>query len=489
MKKEKKTRRKPNNKLRTFTWIMVILLGIVSLLLMLSIKKLGVLPDKYFSIICIVLGFIFGLFLLLSYLLRRKNAALITISIISILLFSVFTFGFLKINEVASFLNKNLNGSKAEIIEYSILANANYQYNELDDLKRKEFYISEDTEHKELVEDKVKELVKGEITYKSTESGLLDEIKDNQEELIIVKKAFYDATIENNESVKTYSKELYTFSIDIKIEEEVINKDISKEPFLLYISGIDTRSNDMPMYCLSDVNMLVAVNPKTKDILMVHIPRDYYVQLHGTTGLKDKLTHAGYQGGVKLSMSTIEDFMDVDIDYYLKANFQALIKVVDAVGGITINNDLNYSFVTFNDKNCTIKPGDNYVDGKCALAFARERFVYPSGDIHRGQNQQQVLEKLIEKISSSKTLITNYSEILKALDGSFNTNLKQEDISALVKYQLNNMTKWNITKYNITGTKSSGLTYSWPKEVTHIMLPDQSKLDEAKKLIDEVLNK
>ena len=487
---KKKQNQKLNNKLRVVTWVLIGILCIISILFATTIGRLGLLPTNYFVIICVVLFILFGILLGLSFLLRRKTPALITLEVISLLLIAVFLFGHFKIDEVVKFLNSNLNGTKTEIIEYSVLANIDYQYEKIDDINRAEFTMSENSEHKDLVELKVKELYKGTIKYNSNESELLEGLKENKDSLIIVKKPFYEAILENDESVKTYSKELTSFTIDVKIEEEEkSNKNISKQPFLLYIGGIDTRSNDMPMYCLTDSNILVAVNPKTKDILMVHIPRDYYVQLHGTTGMKDKLTHAGYQGGVKLSMSTIEDFMNVDIDHYIKVNFNALVKLVDAVGGITIYNELNHGFTTFNDSKCYIKPGNNDVNGRCALAFARERFAYSTGDIHRGENQQQVLEKLINKISSSKTLISNYSNILQALDGSFNTSLTQEDISSLVKMQLNNMTKWNITKYNITGTKSSGLTYSWPKEVTHIMLPDQSKLDEAKKLIDEVLNK
>ena len=486
---KKKRKQRFNNRLRVVTWALIGILGIINILLSINIVKLGVIPSKYLIIICTSLYALFLILLFLSFFLRRKTPVLITISIITLLLITGFTFGLSKINEAVRFLYDNLGGIKTEIIEYSIIANANYQYEKLDDLKRKKFNMAENTEHKELIEDKVKLLVKGEINYRSSESDLLVEIKDNNKELIIIKKAFYDVTLENDERVKTYSKELYTFTIDKEIKEDKIDKDISKDPFILYIAGIDNRSGDMPMYCLTDVNMLVAVNPNTKDIAMVHIPRDYYVQLHGVTGIKDKLTHAGYQGGVKLSMSTIEDLMNVDIDYYIKLNFNALVKVVDAVGGVTIYNELKNGFTTRNDSSCYITPGINYLNGKCALAYARERFVYASGDVHRGQNQQQILEALINKVSSSKTIISNYSEILKSLEGSFNTNLTQEDISGLVKGQLENMSKWNISKYNITGFNGSGYTYSWPNSVSYVMLQNPEKIAEAKAKINEVLNK
>ena len=487
--KRKRTKQRINNCLRAVTWFLIIPLSIVVILLTLMVRKLGVLPGKYMAILYVVMFLVLVIPLLLSYILRRKNAALITISIISIILFSVFTFGFIKINEIASFLSKNLEGNKTEIVEYSIVSNIYYQYEDIDDIKRKDLYMPENSEHKEVVEEKVKELTKGKIIYESNESDLIEHIKEDTNKLVIIKKPFYDAFVENDKTVKDNTKELARFTINVDAVVKETTKDVSKDPFILYISGIDTRANELSMYSLSDVNMLVAINPNTKDVLMVHIPRDYFVQLHGTTGQFDKLTHAGLRGGVQLSIDTIQDFMDIDIDHYLKVNFQALIKLVDAVGGINIYNDLNESFVTFNDQNCTINPGNNYVYGKCALAFARERFVYESGDIHRGQNQQQVMERLIDKISGSRTLITNYSQILEALNGSFATSLTQEDISGLVKGQLENMSKWNISKYNITGFNGSDYTYSFPRERSYVMLQNPEKIAEAKAKINEVLNK
>ena len=161
---------------------------------------------------------------------------------------------------------------------------------------------------------------------------------------------------------------------------------------------------------------------------MVNTPRDYYVQLHGKTGLKDKLTHAGLVGGVNMSMSTLEDLYGIKVPYYVRVNFNAVVKLVDAIDGITLYNDQTRSFSCWTDRDCVFKPGDNNVKGKCALAFARERHAYTEGDRHRGENQEQVIQKIIEKVTEreiEKEVDINtrhlklYNNFLDVLEGSF----------------------------------------------------------------------
>ncbi len=140
----------------------------------------------------------------------------------------------------------------------------------------------------------------------------------------------------------------------------------------------------------------------------------------------------------------MQDIFGIEVDYYARVNFNAVIKLVDAVGGLTINSDVNYSFRCWTDRNCVIKPGDNKVNGKCALAFARERHAYSTGDRHRGENQQQVIQLIIDKLSSSKSLLSNYDKILSALNKSFETDLSTDNITSLIQFQLNDMRGWEF---------------------------------------------
>ena len=262
-----------------------------------------------------------------------------------------------------------------------------------------------------------------------------------------------------------------------------------KKPFTIYLSGIDSRSSKLPSRSRSDVNIFIVVNPKTRDILLVNTPRDYYVQLHGIKGQKDKLTHAGYVGGVKLSKATLEDLLGYKADYYVRVNFQTVIKLVDAIGGITVRSDVNYNVTCDADRSCIIKPGDNKVDGKCALAFARERHAYKGGDRQRGKNQQQVIKRVIEKVSSSKTLVMNYDNLLKAMNKTFETSLSTKNITSMVQFQLNDMRGWNITTANLDGPTGMTSTYTCPNCKRSVMYQNKKSIDAAKAKIKAVLEK
>ena len=310
-----------------------------------------------------------------------------------------------------------------------------------------------------------------------------------EDKIALVSSAFYEVMIENDENYESNTKIIATYSIEVEEEEHNVDKDITKDSFLLFINGIDTRSGKLPARSLSDVNILMAVNPTKKEILMVATPRDYYVQIHGTKGLKDKLTHSGTYGGVKSTIATLEDLYDLKIDHYIRVNFNMVINLVDAIGGITLYNDQNYDITCYTNRSCTFKPGNNTVDGKCALAFARERKSYATGDKHRGENQEQVISKVFEKITSSSTLINDYSKILKALDGTFETSLEQDDITSLVKMQIDDMSKWTINQYNVSGTGSLEYTYSYPKQKLWVMFEDKKTVETAKEKIKDVLNK
>jgi LCP family protein required for cell wall assembly len=233
----------------------------------------------------------------------------------------------------------------------------------------------------------------------------------------------------------------------------------------------------------------MVVNPKTRDIILVNTPRDYYVQLHGIKGQKDKLTHAGYVGGVKLSKATLEDLLGYKADYYVRVNFDAVVRLVDALGGIRINNDVGYSVTPKHGQGCVLKPGWNNVDGICALGFARERYSYRGGDRQRGKNQQQVIKRVIEKVSSSKTLVMNYNKLLNAMKGTFETDLSTKNITSIVQFQLNDMRGWNITTANLDGPTGMTSTYTCPNCKRSVMYQNKKSIDAAKAKIKEVLEK
>ena len=256
--------------------------------------------------------------------------------------------------------------------------------------------------------------------------------------------------------------------------------DVTKEPFNIYISGNDIYGN-IASVSRSDVNIIATVNPNTHKILLTSIPRDFYVQLHGTSGYKDKLTHAGVYG-IDMSVKTIEDLLDIDINYYMRVNFTSLIKVVDAIGGVDVVSD--YSFrATTGDR---FVKGTNHLNGKKALAFSRERKAFSDGDRQRGKNQQKVLTAILNKMLSSTTLITKYTDILDSLGGSFQTNMPASKIYNLVNMQLDKMPSWTFESYNLDGKGSSSYTYTYPHQKLYVMEPDVNTVNEAKAKIDMI---
>ena len=221
------------------------------------------------------------------------------------------------------------------------------------------------------------------------------------------------------------TKVIYTYKVVVKDKSTkkltITKEDTSKDPYIIYISGTDSRTT-VKAVSRSDDNIIAVVRPKDHKILLIHIPRDYYVQLSGTTGIKDKLTHAGVYG-INKSINTIEDLLDIKINEYIKVSFATVIKSVDLLDGIDIYSEK--AFIPWTNRNCYIKQGVQHVDGTCALAFARERKTYERGDRHRGENQEQVLSKIIEKMTNPKYLV-KYNDILTQTESSFETNISYE---------------------------------------------------------------
>jgi LCP family protein required for cell wall assembly len=280
--------------------------------------------------------------------------------------------------------------------------------------------------------------------------------------------------------------------IEIKIYDvfDATDVDVLKEPFNIYISGLDT-TGDISEVSRSDVNMIVTVNPNTHKILLTSIPRDYYVQLHGTTGTKDKLTHSGIYGP-KMTVKTVEDLMGITINYFVRVNYSSVIKLVDAIGGVYLTPDItlhrNHYEIT-----CYYYAGVRTLyDGPCALRYARERKAYRDGDVHRVQNQQQVLMAIFDKLSSAE-ILRNYSNILSAIEGSIETSIPENKFYQIINYQLDNMPKWNIENIHLDGVDGYAGIYSSNMDGTgdngsfyYVMEPNPESVENAKAKIDAI---
>ena len=251
--------------------------------------------------------------------------------------------------------------------------------------------------------------------------------------------------------------------------------------FAIYISGIDT-SGRVSTRSRSDVNIIAVVNPDSRQILLISTPRDYFVPLSISYGIPDKLTHAGIYG-INVSKNTLGMLYGINIDYHFKVNFSGFKKVVDALDGVTVYSDYTFSGKVNKDY-FSFQKGPNQLNGHQALGFCRIRDAFADGDRQRGKNQMAVIKAVIDKAMSPK-LLTNYTQILKAIEGSVEMSIPMDVIGDLVSKQLSDGGSWNIVSYSVTGTDGYAVPYSM-SESAYVMHPDQKTVDKAKQLIQDV---
>lgn len=482
--KEKKERKKltPDEKLNITSKIVSVLLTVLVLLVFGIVIYLNVLPKKYLIPLGIlVLGLdVFGVTLMF-----RKKTAVKTRFVLTIVM-SVFVlvFGFvtLKLWKTLNFLGK-MDTNTVNAKTYSVVVLNNDKYNEMEDLNYK-MLMYYDTELN--TNEKAIEKLKSVITIVPEKTDDVHELAnfliEEKTDAILIEESYYAIIEEEIEDFRTQTKVIYSFNIDDAIETIAKEVSVTKEPFVIYISGIDAYGG-ISSVARSDVNMIAVVNPTTKQVLLVNTPRDYYVQLHGTTGYRDKLTHAGIYG-IDMSVKTMEDLYDTDINYYVRVNFTSLIKVIDAIGGVDVYS--KYSF-TSRIGNYNFTEGYNHLDGKKALGFARERYSFAEGDRMRGQNQQAVIDAMIKKVCSSSTILTKFDSILDSLEGAFQTNMDYTKMIELVRMQISDGAEWNITSISVDGLGSSERTYSMGKTRLYVMIPYAGSVNKAASMIDEVL--
>jgi len=506
-KKSQKSPKKPKKWLLVLSRILAIVASGSLVYLGILITIANVLPLKYLVPMFIIIALLSFLFIFKAFRKKTRKPVRIILAIFEIITAIISIFGIINLDKTLAFLQSDNFGANNNVAVFNVIVNDSSSKTSLSDLSDDTVYAYRDlTVDSEKVAEKVREKANAGTSFETDLSVLthaVDEtvavedetaetasgVETAEDPAIMIHNSTYDEYVEENPTFAENTRIIGTISVEIDSASDSVS-DITTEPFIVYLSGIDTRSGTLPERSLSDVNMVMAVNPQTRQLLLVSIPRDYYVKLHGTStsDYNDKLTHAGGIGGVQLSMSTIEDLLDIDINYYARVNFNFVENLVDAIGGITVNSDVDYSFSCWEDRDCTFYPGDNDVDGHCALAFARERHAYTDGDRHRGKNQEQVIEVILDKVTSSSTILSKYSDILNALDGTFETSLTTNDITAFVKMHINDMTPWRVYTSNLDGTTGSAYTYSYSGQKLSVMFPDEKTITTAQEKITQLLN-
>jgi len=440
---------------------------------------LNLLPTKYSVIISIIVLVFTVLNIILVNIKHLKKKIKKTLSIFIIIGIIVMTCANFYIGKTLGVLLNN-GDSKYKLEHYSVIVLEDSNYKKLKDINNEEVGYFKSSTGSEDANKKLKEEIK--VTFKSYDASdsLVNDLLDSKINVIVIEDSIKNIMSEEIQDFEKDTRVIHTFTIKTKVETTLKEVNVTMEPFAVYLSGIDTYG-EISSVSRSDVNMVMVINPKTHQILLISIPRDYYVQLHGTTGTKDKLTHAGIYG-IDMSIQTIEDLLELDINYYVKVNFTSVIDIVDALGGLDVYSE--YTFTSYSGYR--FRKGMNSVNGEQALDFARTRKAFKEGDRQRGKNQQAIIKAIIDKVTD-KTIITKYNSLLDAVNGKYQTNMSVKSLTLLVKQQLKDMTGWNIHSYSLTGKDATDYTYTY-NQLLYVMKPDIESVNEAIVLIDSILN-
>jgi polyisoprenyl-teichoic acid--peptidoglycan teichoic acid transferase len=252
-----------------------------------------------------------------------------------------------------------------------------------------------------------------------------------------------------------------------KRENEV--KFEGKDPFSVLLLGVDERENDKGR---SDSMIVLTVNPEVKSVKMLSIPRDTLTDIIGH-GTRDKINHAYAFGGVEMAMDTTEHLLDIPIDYYVQINMEGFEDIVNAVGGVTVQND-----IAFNSGGYTFNKGEITLSGKEALAFTRMRYEDPRGDFGRQLRQREIIQGVINEGASVSSL-WKFDDIFDALGNNVKTNLTFEEMVDIQKhYKAASNDIEQIQIKTGSGTKIDGIYY--------YLIPEE-ELSEIQKTLQEHL--
>lgn len=470
--------------------IIVIMLSVVFMGLLAMTKMV---PTIYMLIIGIVLAVIAAIIWLLVWH-TRYTGRFIGGTVLAVIMIAILAFGGFYINKTRSAIS-NISGETTEVTQMavyvksddaadSVEATAGYTYGILSSLDREntdgavahlnsEFGTEVQTKEYAGLTELADGILNGEVNAMLLNSGYLSVYED----------------MDGYTDFSTKIKEVGTVDVESTIQSaeestpiEPITTANGGKVYTIYLSGIDTRG-EMTAKSRSDVNIIATVNTDTHEILLVSTPRDYFVPLSISGGAPDKLTHAGIYG-INVCMDTLGMLYDIDINYYFRINFGGFVKVIDALGGITVNSD--YDFDSKNILGYHFNKGENYVNGEQALIFARERYAFQEGDRQRGKNQMEVIRGVVKKALSPE-ILTSYSSILSSLDGCFGTNITYEEIAQILQQQLTNGGDWTIVSYSVNGTGATEKPYSMSQKA-YVMVPDYNTVDKAKSLMEKVRN-
>lgn len=483
---KKNRRKRSKNKSTWFFRVIAIISIIIFIVFGIMLYVLDMIPFKFLIIFYIVFGLLYLYLIFTSFPKKVKNKFRISSCVFLILFGAVFGIGIKYLNDTMDFvgiISKDLLQKEV----YYVMTLDSSTIKNVKDLDNKTIGIYSSKNSEEAIKLLDKKIDSTNKEYKNIVE-LFEDLQDKKIDAVLINDSTKNLLSSDLSDMKLKLKEIYKVYVSIEKTDIVKVVDITKKPFNIYVAGGDAYGS-IDNVTNTDVNMIITVDPINRKVLLTSIPRDYYVNLPSFgDDAYDKLTHAGYYG-IEESAKAIENLLDIDINYYVKVNFSTIEGVIDAIKGVDVYSDYSFKADIYPDY-FTFKKGMNHLNGKQALAFARERHSFKDGDVQRVKNQQKVLTAIINKVTSSTTLVTNFSQILDSVGNSFSTNMETKSINRFVKMQLSDMRGWSIESQNLIGTDLyTKETYTYPSLELYVMKQDKKSVDAAKEKIKGYLNK
>lgn len=484
-----------NKKSRIIGYVICSIQFLVGIMFVVSIFRLKMIPAFYLGILIIVLLLI--LFAGFWAQFKSKKHAIIA-KCISGGLTIILLIGFVHCIKLYDTL-MTISGADIQLDNMVLAVRIDDEAEDIFDISDYIIGVEGDSETEELeglngyiqiVVDEIEVLLEGTLQIAEYDSlnAQVEALESGEIDAIIYNDA-YTAILEDEiTDFGSTIKVLFEHGIEVVREEDNSNQYISveEEVFTVYISGIDTYGS-ITNTSRSDVNIVAVVNPTTEQILLVSTPRDYYVTLTGQSGdSKDKLTHAGIYG-IDVSEATLETIYDVEIDFYARVNFTSLVNMVDALGGISVYSSQSF-WTTKHDGVCYyIEEGYNDLSGIEALYFARERYNLANGDYQRGENHEELIKAMIEKVTSP-AIITSAYDLLDSISGNLDTDMSMEQLQDFIKMQIDEDIDWDIIMMTAEGTDGSAMCYSYGGGELSVVYPDEDSIATISEAINTVMN-
>lgn len=466
------------NKLNILSIISIIIL-IITLFLIFTIN---VLPTKY--LVLVITGLL--IFNIVGIILINRKKKVLKIIGIIVLLLSILlsTVGSYYLFYTNNFLNESFNSTKKVVNTYYIVTSSDNKYSKKSDIKNKVYYYKDSANIKNVLK-VVKEELKVKTTSYDDVLSMISDVVDKKIDFMLIDEASYNIVLnlDNNISKKEL-KIVYKFNIE-KLEDK---KNNVTDNFNILISGKDFAG-------LTDYNAIVTVNSNTHKILLTSIPRDYYMEIAGQNGKKDSLSHL-FIYDEKTLEETLENFFNINIDYMVNIKAEGLVKVVDAVGGITYCSDQSFTTThalilnDYNDagkKKLTVKKGCQELNGIETLTVARERNAFVGRDRMRQKNAQKIMIAIFDKMKSAN-LFTNYNDILEALGDTYSTNIPKKVITNIAKDTIDGA-EWDIMTQSVDGSDKWDADIAILNDKGYAMIPNETDVVNATNKINEILNK